>query len=104
MKRFMYGVHRLLHISVFLFFCGISNYLHIVYLKVGMISWYCVITVSVAYLALSALPLIISNCLKPQEDSLRTGRSKKAMEAIHKRRHKKPKELKRSHTPQTDRT
>jgi hypothetical protein len=62
MRRFMYGVHGLLHISVFLFFCGVSDYLHVVYPRVGMISWYCIVTLTVAYLALSILPLIIGNC------------------------------------------
>ena len=62
MKRFMYGVHGLLHISVFLFFCGVSDYLHVVYPRVGMISWYCIIALTVAYSALSALPLFLSNC------------------------------------------
>ena len=62
MKRFMYVVHGLLHISVFLFFCGVSDYLHVVYPRVGLISWYCIVTVSAAYLALSILPLLIGNC------------------------------------------
>ena len=58
----MYGVHVLLHISVFLFFCGVSDYLHDIHPSVGMISWYCITTVTVAYSAFSILPLIISNC------------------------------------------
>jgi hypothetical protein len=62
MRRFMYGVHVLLHISVFLFFCGISDYLYYLYPRVGMISWYCVITSTSAYAALSIFPLIIGNC------------------------------------------
>jgi hypothetical protein len=61
-RRFMYGVHGLLHISVFMFFCGVSDYLHGVYPRVGLISWYCIIALTVAYLALSILPLIIGNC------------------------------------------
>ncbi|KAI9458338.1 hypothetical protein BJY52DRAFT_1094418, partial [Lactarius psammicola] len=62
MRRFMYGVHVLLHTSVFLFFCGVSDYLHDVYPRVGMISWYCVTTLAVVYAALSIAPLIIGNC------------------------------------------
>ena len=62
MRRFMYGVHLLLHASVFLFFCGVSDYLHVVYPRVGMTSWYCVITLTAVYAALSIAPLIIGNC------------------------------------------
>ncbi|KAI9440905.1 hypothetical protein H4582DRAFT_1876345, partial [Lactarius indigo] len=61
-RRFMYGVHFLLHTSVFLFFCGVSDYLHDVYPRVGMISWYCVIALMVVYGVLSIAPLIIGNC------------------------------------------
>ena len=61
-KRFMYGVHALLHISVFLFFCGLSDYLHDTYPTVGMVSWYCVFTLMVAYATLSVFPLFIGNC------------------------------------------
>ena len=61
-KRFMYGVHVLLHISVFLFFCGLSDYLHDVYPRVGMVSWYCVFTLMVVYATLSVFPLFIGNC------------------------------------------
>ncbi|KAI9440902.1 hypothetical protein H4582DRAFT_1504096 [Lactarius indigo] len=62
MRRFMYGVYFLLHTSVFLFFCGVSDYLHDVYPTVGMISWYCVTALAVVYGALSIAPLIIGNC------------------------------------------
>ena len=61
-RRFMYGVHALLHISVFLFFCGLSDYLQFLYPRVGTVSWYCVITLTVAYATLSVFPLIIGNC------------------------------------------
>ncbi|KAH9074985.1 hypothetical protein EDB83DRAFT_1887117 [Lactarius deliciosus] len=44
LRRLMYGVHVLLHTSVFLFFCGVSDYLHDAYPRVGMISWCCVAT------------------------------------------------------------
>ena len=62
MKRFMDFIHGLLHISVFLFFFGVGDYLHVIYPRVGTISWYCIVTVSVAYLALTILPLVIGNC------------------------------------------
>ncbi|KAH8989442.1 hypothetical protein EDB92DRAFT_869039 [Lactarius akahatsu] len=58
----MYGVHVLLHTSVFLFFCGVSDYLHDAYPRVGMISWCCVAALTVVYSALSIAPLIIGNC------------------------------------------
>ncbi|KAH8995138.1 hypothetical protein EDB86DRAFT_1217483 [Lactarius hatsudake] len=61
MRRFMYGVHVLLHISVFLFFCGVSDYLHDICQRVGVISWYCVITLAAVYVA-SIAPLIIGSC------------------------------------------
>jgi hypothetical protein len=61
-RRFMYGVHALLHISVFLFFCGLSDYLHDAYPKVGMVSWYCVFTLMVVYATLSVFPIFIGNC------------------------------------------
>jgi hypothetical protein len=61
-RRFMYGVHVLLHISVFLFFGGLSDYLHDSYPRVGMASWYCVFILIAAYAVLSILPLIIGNC------------------------------------------
>ncbi|KAH9169432.1 hypothetical protein EDB89DRAFT_1471460 [Lactarius sanguifluus] len=62
MRRFMYGVHVLLHTSVFLFFCGFSDYLHDAYPRVGMISWCCIAALAVVYSALSIAPLIIGNC------------------------------------------
>ncbi|KAH9043970.1 hypothetical protein EDB84DRAFT_850425 [Lactarius hengduanensis] len=62
MKRFMYGVQLLLHTSMFLFFCGVSDYLHDAYPRVGMISWYCLTALTVVYVALSIAPLVIGNC------------------------------------------
>ena len=61
-KRFTYGVHVIVHISVFLFFCGLSDYLHDIYPRVGMVSWYCVFTLMVVYTTLGVFPLFISNC------------------------------------------
>ncbi|KAH9017223.1 hypothetical protein EDB85DRAFT_682169 [Lactarius pseudohatsudake] len=62
MRRFMYGVQLLLHTSMFLFFCGVSDYLHDAYPRVGMTSWYCLTALTVVYSALSIAPLIIGNC------------------------------------------
>ena len=58
----MYGIHVILHISVFLFFCGVSDYLHDAYPRVGMVSWYCVSSLVAAYATLSVFPLFIVNC------------------------------------------
>ena len=62
MREFVHGVHVILHVSVFLFFCGVSVYLHDVYPRVGMVAWYCTIALAVVYAALSILPLIMRNC------------------------------------------
>ncbi|KAF8259369.1 hypothetical protein EI94DRAFT_1028773 [Lactarius quietus] len=59
---FMYGVHVLLHTSVLLFFCGVSDYLYDLYPTVGLVSWSCVAVSTVAYVVLSILPLFIPNC------------------------------------------
>lgn len=67
-RTFAYGIHVLLHLSVFLFLCGVCDYLYVVYPRVGTISWYCVITSAAAYVALSIFPLVISNC--PYETAL----------------------------------
>ena len=61
-KRFTYGVHVIVHISVFLFFCGLSDYLHDIYPRVGMVSWYCVFTLMMVYATLGVFPLFIGNC------------------------------------------
>ena len=61
-RQFMYGVHALLHISFFLFFCGLSDYLHDAYPRVGMVSWYCVFTLMALYATLSIFPVFIGNC------------------------------------------
>jgi hypothetical protein len=58
----MYGVHVLLHISVLLFFCGVSDYLYDLYPTVGLVSWSCVAISTAAYAVLSILPLIFGNC------------------------------------------
>jgi len=62
MTRFMYAVHVMLHISMFVFFCGVSDYLNAVYPTVGLISRYCVVALAVVYTVLSIFPFIIGNC------------------------------------------
>lgn len=62
MRGFVKGVHVILHVSVFLFFCGVSVYLHSVYPRVGMIAWYCTFVLAVVYITFSIFPLIIRNC------------------------------------------
>ncbi|KAN0132737.1 hypothetical protein V8E53_009408 [Lactarius tabidus] len=37
-RTFVYGIDVLLHLSVFLFLCGVSDYLYVVYPRVGTIS------------------------------------------------------------------
>jgi hypothetical protein len=61
-RRFMYGVHAVLHISVLLFFCGLSDYFHYLNPTVGMVSWFCVLASALVYVALGLFPLIIGNC------------------------------------------
>jgi CBS domain containing-hemolysin-like protein len=58
----MYSVHVLLHISVLLFFCGVSDYLFDLHPTVGLVSWSCVAISTAAYVVLSILPLIFGNC------------------------------------------
>ena len=58
----MYAVHLILHISVFLFFCGLSDYLNLIYPTVGLISWYSVVALAVVYAVLSISPFFIGNC------------------------------------------
>jgi hypothetical protein len=62
MRGFVKGVHVILHVSVFLFFCGVSVYLHEVYPRVGMVAWYCTFVLAVLYVALSIFPLLVRNC------------------------------------------
>jgi hypothetical protein len=62
MRGFVKGVHVILHVSVFLFFCGVSVYLHGVYPRVGTIAWYCTFVLAVVYITFSIFPLIVRNC------------------------------------------
>ena len=61
MRRFMYGTHVLLHISVFLFFWALSDFFYTVHISVGAVSRYCLVVSLVVYLALSISPLIFVN-------------------------------------------
>ena len=58
----MYAVHAVLHLSVLLFFCGVSDYLHSLHPTVGLTSWYCVLASVLVYVALGISPLIIGYC------------------------------------------
>jgi hypothetical protein len=61
MRRFMYGTHVLLHISVFLFFWAISDFFHSLQHHFGVIARYSLVTAAVIYMLLSVSPLIFSN-------------------------------------------
>jgi hypothetical protein len=61
LRTFMYGVHVLVHLSVFLFFWALSDFLYTVNTTVGEIARYCLFALVAVYMALSVSPLIISN-------------------------------------------
>ena len=61
MRRFMYGTHVLLHLSLLLFFWAISDFFYTVHVSLGAVSRYCLVAAVAAYLALSISPLIFSN-------------------------------------------
>ncbi|KAI0263088.1 hypothetical protein BC834DRAFT_828022, partial [Gloeopeniophorella convolvens] len=61
MRRMVEGIPVLLHISVFLFFFALSEFLHSVNGTVGLAARYCFIVLLAAYLALSILPLVVSS-------------------------------------------
>jgi hypothetical protein len=61
MKRFMYGTHVLLHLSLFLFFWAISDFFYTVHTLVGTVSRYCVVAAVAVYMTLSIFPLIFSD-------------------------------------------
>ena len=60
-RTFMYGVHVLVHLSVFLFFWALSDFLYTVNTTVGEVARYCLFALVAVYMALSISPLIISN-------------------------------------------
>ncbi|KAI0290608.1 hypothetical protein BC826DRAFT_912971, partial [Russula brevipes] len=58
MRRFIYGTHVLLHISVFLFFWAISDFFYTIHPLVGAVTRYSLAVSAVVYMALSISPLI----------------------------------------------
>ena len=61
MRRFMYGLHVLLHISVFLFFWAISDFFYTVNRQFGTVTRYALVGSVIIYMLLSISPLISSN-------------------------------------------
>ena len=61
MRRFMYGTHVLLHISVFLFFWALSDFFYTVDRRFGAVARYALVTSGVVYILLSISPLVCSN-------------------------------------------
>ena len=61
MRTFMYGVHVLVHVSVFLFFWALSDFLYTVHPTVGAVARNCLFSLVAVYMALSVSPLIITN-------------------------------------------
>ena len=61
MRRFMYGLHVLLHISVFLFFWAISDFFYTVNHQFGTVTRYALVASVIIYMLLSISPLIFSN-------------------------------------------
>ena len=61
MRRFMYGIHVLLHIAVFLFFWALSDFFYTVNHGFGTVTRYSLVGSLVVYVLLSISPLIFSN-------------------------------------------
>jgi hypothetical protein len=61
MRRFMYGTHVLLHISVFLFFWALSDFFYTVDHLFGIVARYSLATAAIVYMLLSISPLIFGN-------------------------------------------
>jgi hypothetical protein len=61
LRRFMYGVHVLLHISVFLFFWALTDFFYYVDATVGSVARSCLFGLGVVYTTLSVSPLITNN-------------------------------------------
>ena len=61
MRRFMYGIHVLLHISVFLFFWALSDFFYAVNHHFGTVTRYSLISSLIIYVLLSISPLIFTN-------------------------------------------
>ena len=60
-RRFMYGIHVLLHISFFLFFGAISSFFYDVNHHLGTVAFSALVASIILYLLLSISPLIFSN-------------------------------------------
>ncbi|KAF8468050.1 hypothetical protein DFH94DRAFT_613886, partial [Russula ochroleuca] len=56
MRRFMYGTHVLLHISVFLFFWAISDFFYTVDHLFGLVARYSLVAAAIIYILLSISP------------------------------------------------
>src|SRR5712672_2782721 len=61
MRRFLYGTHVLLHISLFLFFCALNDFFYTVNTVVGDVIRYCLVTSLAVYTVFSTSPFIFSN-------------------------------------------
>ena len=61
MRRFMYGTHVLLHVSVFLFFWALSDFFYTVDHLFGLVTRYALVVAGIVYVLLSISPLIITN-------------------------------------------
>jgi len=61
MRRFLYGTHVLLHISLFLFFWALNDFFYTVHIRVGAVTRYCLVPPLVLYAALTISPFIFSN-------------------------------------------
>ena len=61
MRRFMYGIHVLLHVSFFLFFWALSDFFYTVNPHFGTVARYSVVGSLIVYVLLSLSPLIFTN-------------------------------------------
>jgi hypothetical protein len=75
MRRFMYGTHALLHISVFLFFWALSDFFSTVHHHFGVVIRYAFVASAIVYMLLSISPMIFSNSIynTPMTHLLRAG-------------------------------
>ena len=62
MRRFMYGTHVVLHISVFLFFWALSDFFYTVNHQFGLVARYALVVSGIFYILFSISPLIFSSC------------------------------------------
>jgi hypothetical protein len=70
MRRLIYGVPVLLHVSVFLFFYALSEWFYPINVAVGATARYSLVALLTVYLVLSVLPLIARNA--PYQTALTT--------------------------------